>query len=103
MIRPDAEPPAGPSALMKVLAAVLLVVPALGVALHMWIWADFDDEAVGDFVRSPWLKAEAIGAFLVLLGNWFHYRHTRMKVDIVSRIVTYLWAISMVLLFRRMM
>jgi len=103
MIRPVAEPPGPPTVLMKVLAVVLLLVPAAGAALHVWIWLEFNDEALRDFVRGPWLKAEAFGAFLVLLGNWFHYRRTRMKVDIVSRVVTYLWAISMVLLFRRMM
>ncbi|MBL7139667.1 MAG: hypothetical protein ISS74_02025 [Planctomycetes bacterium] len=105
MIRPStgAEPDAPPSPLMQILAVVLLIVPAAGIALHLWIWLQFDDDALADYIRSIWLKASALMAFVLLVGNWFHYRHTRMKVDIVSRVVTYLWAISMVLLFRRMM
>ncbi len=100
-IETEADRDDGPSALMKALAAVMLVIPLAGIAWHVYVSLALDDEAVSAYLRSLWLKALALVAFFNLLGNWFHYRHTRMKVDLASRILTYVWVISMVLLFRR--
>jgi len=105
--RPDtADPPDtghadGPGAFMQLLAAVMLILPLAGIALHVYMYFRFSGDAVSGYIQSIWLKVFAFLAFAILVGNWFHYRATRMKVDLASRILTYVWVISMILLFRR--
>jgi len=85
---------------LKLLAAVMLAVPLAGIAWHLVLYLKFGDEAISAYLRSAWLKAFVFVAFVNLLGNWFHHRRTRMKIDLVSRIATYAWVLSMILLFR---
>ncbi len=89
------------AALLKALAAVMLVAPLAGIAWHAWVYLAFDRDAVIAYGASPWMKTSAGLAFVLLLVNWFHYRHTRWTVDLVSRILLYAWAVSMALLWVR--
>ena len=85
-------------AVLKALAAVMLVVPLAGIAWHAWVYLTFDFDAVIAYGAGNWMKASAVAAFVLLLTNWFHYRHTRWMVDLVSRVLLYCWAVSMALL-----
>jgi hypothetical protein len=86
---------------LKVLAAVMLLAPLAGIAWHAWVYLTFDLDAVVAYGASHWMKASAVAAFVLLVVNWFHYRHTRWTVDLVSRVLLYCWAVSMALLWVR--
>ncbi|HUU09027.1 MAG TPA: hypothetical protein VM431_00635 [Phycisphaerae bacterium] len=88
------------SAGLRALGILLLVVPMAGLVLHLALYGLLDPEMLKAYVHGPWLKAAAIVAFVNLVGNWFHYRKTRMGLDVASRIMTYLWVISMIVLLR---
>ncbi len=85
--------------LMVILGLVMLIVPLAGTAFNvgLYLWGSVEQirwyfGGVGKIV---------VGLAIVnLLANWFHYRHTRMSMDIVSRILTYIWVLSFMLLFR---
>jgi len=103
MIRPatGAEPAGPPSALMQVLAVVMFVAPAAGIAWHAFVYLTYDLDAVIAYGAGPLMAASAMTAAVLVLLNWFHYRHTRMKMDLVSRVLAYLWIISAALLWLR--
>jgi len=86
---------------LKVLGAVMLVAPLAGIAWHAVVYLTFDLDAVVAYGASHWMKASAGLAVFLLLVNWFHYRHTRWTVDLVSRVLIYCWAVSMALLWVR--
>ena len=87
--------------LLKALAAVMLLAPLAGIAWHAVVYLTFDRDGVIAYGASVWMKASAGLAFVLLLVNWFHYRHTRWTVDLVSRVLLYVWAVSMALLWVR--
>jgi hypothetical protein len=86
---------------LKVLAAVMLLAPVAGIAWHAYVYLQFDVDAVIAYGASVWVKASAGLVFVLLVVNWFHYRHTRWTVDLVSRVLLYCWAVSMALLWVR--
>lgn len=88
-------------ALLKSLAAAMLLAPVAGIAWHAVVYLTFDVEAVVRYGASLWMKISAGLAFALLVVNWFHYRHTRWTVDLVSRVLLYCWAVSMALLWIR--
>jgi hypothetical protein len=113
---PEAESPRL-SLIMRLLGVLILVVPLLGVTAHVGMYLMATNQTAGpewwtDFVREdgmPWareyihgweLKAVAILAFLTLVGGWIHYRRTGMTIDIVARILTYLWLLSIILVWK---
>ena len=110
MTRPTPLPPAdapddaatddAPSPLLRGLAFVLAAVPAAGIAVHVAFYVALSPEALKAYVFGVWMKALVFVAFLCLVGNWLHYRRTRMRLDVVSRVLAYLWIISMILLLR---
>lgn len=87
-----------PSPLLRGLAFVLAAVPAAGIAVHVAFYFALSPEALKAYVGSVWMKVLVPVAFACLLGDWLHYRRTRMRLDIVSRVLTNLWIISMILL-----
>jgi hypothetical protein len=94
---PESKAPAGPSPLARALAIVMVVLPIAGMLFHVIIYVASPAWAAG-YVRGSGLMAVAIVSFINLFGNWFHYRHTRMNLDILSRILAYLWVISILLM-----
>jgi len=95
---PETETRSAVSPLMRTLAAVMLLAPIAGLAAHAAVWGLMSHEALRAYVYSPWLKAAVLLALFNLLGAFFHYRRTRMGIDIASRILTYLWLLSVILL-----
>ena len=86
------------SPLLRLLAAVMLILPIAGLLGHAAVWGLLSHEVLRTYVYGPWLKAAVILAFFNLLGSFFHYRHTRLGIDIASRILPYLWLLSVILL-----
>ena len=100
---PTAEEEISP--LLRWLAIVMLAAPVAGLVAHVALYVaalsgDVSPEALHAYVLGWGMKAVAFLAFVNLMGNWFHYRHTRMGLDIASRIMTYLWILSIVLLLK---
>jgi len=91
--------PQGPSAAMRLLAVLMLLVPAAGLTVHviLYFWFPQSGEA---YLHTRWPMVVAVAAVANLFGNWFHYRRTKMAVDIASRILTYVWILSIVLMLR---
>ncbi len=88
------------SPLWRALGILIMVVPTAGLLLHLAFYALLEAEAMKGYVYGPWMKAAAVLALINLVANWFHYRKTRMRLDIASRVLTYLWVISMILLLK---
>jgi hypothetical protein len=91
----DARPPV--SLLMRVLAGVLVALPVLGIAGHVWLMVGAPE------LSEPYLQSELIWgvvalAFANLVASYFHRRHTRMRWSIVARILSNLWVFSALVL-----
>jgi hypothetical protein len=85
---------------MRILAVVMLVLAAAGVAVHLVLL--LLRPAMGDLIRQYFLSrgmhiALAL-AFANLFANYFHYRRTGMRVDILTRILTNVWIVCVMLL-----
>lgn len=94
---PESKAPPGPSPLARTLAVVMVALPIVGVLFHAFIYLTAPAWS-NAYVRGSALIAVAIVSFINLFGNWFHYRWTRMNLDVASRILTYLWICSILLL-----
>jgi len=79
-----------------VAAVVMLVVPLAGLAVHAVLYFVGDLAWISAY-RKYGLALVGVLAFGNLVANYFHHRRTRMGLDIVSRILTYLWVISIIL------
>ena len=79
------------------LAVVILVLPVVGILFHGFIFLTAPEWS-NDYLHGAGIKIVAAIAFANLVGNWFHYRNTRMTLDVFSRILTYLWILTIVLL-----
>ena len=105
MTQPPAEAGDAPSPTMRALGVLMLALALLGLAAHVTMYL----MALDAPVRPEWLTAYLHGgiqvdlvlAFITLVGNWFHYRHTAMNLDVASRIAIYLWIMSSLLLWVR--
>jgi hypothetical protein len=83
-------------------AALILVVPLLGIAVHaiFFVYGRANPEWLYHYVFvGPWLMyVVAPLSFANLVASWMHYRRTGMRMDLAARIATYLWILSYVLL-----
>jgi hypothetical protein len=82
----------------RFLGLVMFLLPIAGLLFHA---------AVFLFQSTPWAAAYLHGlavqivlgaAFVTLVGNWFHYRYTRLTLDVYGRILIYCWLLSGLLL-----
>jgi len=94
---PESETPAGPSATMRALAVVLFVLPIVGIAAHLALFAA-PPEWVSIYFHTGAMPAVAFLAFLNIFGSYFHYRRTGMRLDIASRILANVWLVCMILI-----
>jgi hypothetical protein len=85
------------SPVTRALAVVMFALPVLGILFHAFIYATVPPWS-GDYLHGTGIKIVAAVSFVNLVGNWLHYRKTRMNLDIFARILTYLWILSIVLL-----
>jgi len=93
----------GPSAAARVLAVLIFLVSAAGLAAHVLLYVLGSDETIGAFVHGAGARASAGLAFLALVAGHVHYWRTRMRLDIASRVLAYLWILSIVLALHRAM
>ena len=82
---------------MRALAVVMFALPVLGILLHAFIYATRPAWS-GHYLHGNAFYVVATVSCANIFANWFHYRSTRMTLDIFSRILTYLWLISLFLL-----
>ena len=100
-----APPPHSPtpgtqvSPLMRGLGIVMLVVPVAGTVVNVALLAGLMPEWAQAYRASHVLAAGMLLSVVVLFGSHFHYRRTRMRIDIASRIAANLWLFSSVWLF----
>jgi hypothetical protein len=85
---------------VRAIAIVMLAVPLMGLAFHAVVYLQFPRELADAYVFGPWLKIVAAVAFANLLANFFHYRYTRMGMDVAARVLTYVWILSIVLMMK---
>lgn len=95
----SAAPGTGVSPLMRILGVVMLVVPIVGTLVNVALLAGLSDAWAQGYRESHVLAAGMLLSVVVLFGSHFHYRRTRMRIDIVSRIAANLWLFSSVWLF----
>jgi hypothetical protein len=107
-LEPELPEDLGPAPWERVTAWLLLAVPLAGIAVHGVLWhLATRGDSVPPWIRTysslkEWgIKAVAVVAIACLVGNWLHFRRTRMPIDIASRIAIYLWILSIVLLHNR--
>jgi hypothetical protein len=95
---PDSLAPAGrPFSAMRALAWAIFLVAATGLAFHVVFYFAGPTEWLVAYARGLGMKIGAGIAFANLLASHLHYWRTRMRLDITSRVVTYLWILSIVL------
>jgi hypothetical protein len=86
---------------MRAAGYALLAVAAAGVIVHLVIyllpWAEYGEP----FTRGAALRISFGLSFATLAGNIFHYHRTHMRLDIASRILTYVWIVSIILFLRQ--
>jgi hypothetical protein len=85
------------SSLLHWLAVAMFALPVVGILFHAFIYATVPPWS-NEYLRGTPIKIVAAVSFVNLVGNWFHYRRTRMNLDIFARILTYLWILTIVLL-----
>ena len=100
---PETAPELSPAA--RLTGWLLLIVSLAGMAVHgvllfsVYEWPDWR-LPVHEYVYGLGMKIVCVACLACLFGSWFHYHRTRMTLDIVSRIATYLWIVTIVLLFQ---
>ena len=85
--------------LMRGLGIVMLVLPVAGTVVNVALLAGLVPEWAQAYRASHVLAAGMLLSVVVLFGSHFHYRRTRMRIDIASRIAANLWLFSSVWLF----
>jgi len=73
----------------------MLVVPIAGLAVHAALYVSGDVARILEY-RKYGLGLVGVLAFGNLVANYFHYRRTRMGLDMISRVLTYLWVVSFI-------
>jgi len=103
---PETEAPDVLSPKMRALGVLMMAVALLGLVAHVTMYlmalgAPVRPDWLTAYLHGPGIKVDLVVAFMTLVGNWFHYRHTAMNLDIASRIAIYLWILSSLLLWVR--
>ena len=96
---PEAVPRPAVSPLMRLIGIVLFVAPVAGTVVNVALLAGLSDAWAQSYRESHVLAAGMFLSVAVLFGSHFHYRRTRMRIDIGSRIAANLWLFSGVWLF----
>lgn len=101
--RPEREPlaPAGrPFSVMRALAWVVFGVAVAGLAFHVVFYFAAPTEWLAAYAGGIGMRIGAVLALAVLLASLLHYWRTHMRLDIASRVLAYLWILSIVLYLR---
>ena len=103
--RPARDPlaPAGRRfSAMRALAGVIFLIAAAGLVFHVVFYLAGPTEWLAAYARGPWMKISIGVAFANLLAGHLHYWRTRMRLDVASRVVVYLWILSIIPYLRLM-
>jgi len=85
-----------PFSVMRALAWAIFLVAAAGLAFHVVFYLAGPTEWLADYARGLWMKISVGVAFANLLAGHLHYWRTRMRLDIASRVLAYLWILSII-------
>ena len=105
MTAPESPRPArGPLApagrrfsVMRALAWAIFLIAAAGLAFHVIFYLAGPTERLAAYAGGIGMRIGAVLALAVLLAAHLHYWRTRMRLDIASRVVAYLWILSIIL------
>jgi len=97
---PPLAPADRPFSVMRALAWAIFLVAAAGLAFHVVFYLAGPTEWLAAYARGLWMKIGVGVAFANLLAGHLHYRRTRMRLDVASRVLAYLWILSIVLYLR---
>ncbi|HUX17424.1 MAG TPA: hypothetical protein VMW52_13185, partial [Phycisphaerae bacterium] len=92
--RPERDPlaPAGrPFSVMRALAWAIFLVAAAGLAFHVVFYFAGPSEWLTAYAKGTGIWVGMGLAFATLLATHLHYWRTRMRLDIASRVLAYLW------------
>jgi hypothetical protein len=90
------------SGAMKAAAALLLVLPILGIAAHVAIWRLAPDWIMPYFTSRGMYAVIAVAA-VALVASYLHYRRSRMRTVLVARVLCFIWMLSFALLLSTQM
>jgi hypothetical protein len=101
----DETAPAPMSPTMKTVVWISVAVPLVGTVAHVALLALADGSAgwtqrLVEYRRSWVIYAVALLACANFVVSWLHYRRTSSGLAIVARILTYLWIISLVFIWK---
>ena len=82
---------------MRALAWVIFGVGVAGLAFHVVFYFAGPSERLIAYARGIGIKVGAGLALANLLAAHLHYWRTRMSLDVASRVVAYLWILSIIL------
>ena len=86
------------SPLLRFLAVAMLVLPIAGLAVDVVLLvAGVPEWLRGDRLAQV-MTAPALLAVANLFGSYFHYRRTGMRINGITRILTNLWLLSVLVL-----
>ena len=95
---PETRAPAAPAfSGIRALAWAILLVAAAGLAFHVVFYLAAPTEWLVAYARGLGMKIGVGVAFANLLAGHLHYWRTRMRLDVASRVLAYLWILSIVL------
>ena len=97
--RPERDPlaPAGrPFSVMRALAWAIFLIAAAGLAFHVVFYLAGPTERLAAYAGGIGMRIGAVLALAVLLASHLHYWRTRMRLDIASRVLAYLWILSII-------
>lgn len=98
--RPERDPlaPADrPFSVMRALAWVVFGVAVAGLAFHVVFYLAGPSEWLASYAQGIGIKVGAGLALANLLAGHLHYWRTRMRLDVASRVLAYLWILSIIL------
>jgi hypothetical protein len=97
---PQGEAAPGISPAMRALGLVMLVLAVAGVAVHLVLLVLRVEliEGIREYFHSKAMHAVLVLAFLNLFTCYFHYRRTGMRLDFITRILSNVWIVLVLLL-----
>jgi hypothetical protein len=85
------------SGAMKAAAAVLLVLPVLGIVAHVILALRYP-ECIAPYYTSQGMHVVIAVAAANLVASYLHYRQSRMRTVMAARVLCFIWMLSFGLL-----
>ena len=94
---PPLDPAGRPFSAMRALAWVIFGVGVAGLAFHVVFYFAGPSEWLAVYAQGTGIWVGMGLAFATLLAAHLHYWRTRMSLDVASRVLAYLWILSIIL------